>query len=319
MTTPTEDRVLDEYLSGKSQVSQHYRGLEADDVPAHLDDRILAQARAAVAAPVDELAGVREKRRRLMRWSIPAALAASALLVVSIVIRTGPQQEGFGLAPRGAPQPARQMAQPQAATESENSVVLITPPRDATTESPVLGLPSVSSQTRKQQAEQAQANSITAHAERAREAIYDEPLAITAPAPAAAPAEVPLAPPPAPALAREDDEDEYVARADRASADQQLAATAQEQRSDAAARQSVAASAGQEFKRAQPAAAAHTPASAISADALARELNPDAWLEHIRQLRRDGKSEDADQQWRAFREKYPDHIVSETDLARSKP
>jgi hypothetical protein len=103
-------------------------------------------------------------------------------------------------------------------------------------------------------------------------------------------------------------------------ADRQLAATAQEQGSDAAARQSVPASEAQAFKRsAPPAAVAHAPASSVSADATARQLDPDAWLEHIRQLRRDGKVGEADQEWRAFREKYPDHIVSETDSARSKP
>lgn len=305
MTTPTEDKVLDEYLSGKSQVSRHYRGLETDDVPAHLDDRILAQARAAVAAPVDELAGVREKRRRLMRWSIPAALAASALLVVSIVIRTGTHNE-FELAPAGAP-PASPMAKPEVAKAAENSVVLITPPRDATTESPVLA-PRGVSQARAQRAEQ----SITAHAERARESIYDEPLAITAPAPTAAPAEVPSAPPPV-AEAREQ---EYAVRADRALADQQLAAAAR----DAATRQSVAASAGQEmaFKRTAQPAAAPAFVSSESSDAV-RQRTPETWLEHIRQLRRDGKEEEADKEWRSFREKYPDHVVSETDLARGKP
>ena len=48
------------------------------------------------------------------------------------------------------------------------------------------------------------------------------------------------------------------------------------------------------------------------------QRDPETWLEHIRELRRDGKQEDADREWKSFLEKYPGHVVSETDLARSK-
>jgi hypothetical protein len=48
-------------------------------------------------------------------------------------------------------------------------------------------------------------------------------------------------------------------------------------------------------------------------------LPPEAWLESIRTLRRAGKVIEADQQWREFRESYPQFEVSEKDSARPKP
>jgi hypothetical protein len=44
--------------------------------------------------------------------------------------------------------------------------------------------------------------------------------------------------------------------------------------------------------------------------------SPEAWLEHIRQLRRDGRISDADREWLEFRKEHPDVIVAESDLAR---
>ena len=76
-------------------------------------------------------------------------------------------------------------------------------------------------------------------------------------------------------------------------------------------------------------AAAGAPAAAISrsvaesASVTDSALNvarlhadPDDWLEHIRQLRRDGQQEAADREWKQFQETYPDHPVAETDLVR---
>lgn len=46
------------------------------------------------------------------------------------------------------------------------------------------------------------------------------------------------------------------------------------------------------------------------------QLLPEAWLERIRALRRDGMAAEADEQWRAFVKAYPDYHVGATDLAR---
>jgi hypothetical protein len=69
-------------------------------------------------------------------------------------------------------------------------------------------------------------------------------------------------------------------------------------------------------RAAAPAAPAPAPALA---KAQAPRLPAEAWLEQIRALRREGKVLEADQQWREFRESYPQFEVSATDLARPKP
>jgi hypothetical protein len=43
---------------------------------------------------------------------------------------------------------------------------------------------------------------------------------------------------------------------------------------------------------------------------------PQPWLEHIRQLRRDGDDRQADGEWRRFRKQYPDYVVAADDAAR---
>jgi hypothetical protein len=60
---------------------------------------------------------------------------------------------------------------------------------------------------------------------------------------------------------------------------------------------------------------ADRPASDDQAD----RSDPNAWLEEIRQLRRDGKSADADREWLRFHEAFPNFPVAADDIARKKP
>jgi hypothetical protein len=48
-------------------------------------------------------------------------------------------------------------------------------------------------------------------------------------------------------------------------------------------------------------------------------LPPEAWLQQIRELRRAGKTLEADEQWRQFSASYPEFEVSESDPARPAP
>ena len=64
-------------------------------------------------------------------------------------------------------------------------------------------------------------------------------------------------------------------------------------------------------------AARTSDAAAENAGSVSYE-NPEAWLEHIRQLRRDGHIADADREWREFRKEHPEVVVAETDLARGE-
>jgi hypothetical protein len=298
VNSPSDDKAFDEYLERRSQVSQAYRALSSDDAPAHLDERILAQARAAIAGRADdELAQVRAKRRRLMRWGVPSAIAASALLVVSIVIRSGVEHEvrSTDFSPAAKPAPAGAPAIPEKKQEATTAatgdgVVMIAPPRDAVTE--------FSSYARAQP-----------RSDKAPEqpVIETSPVAIAAPAPAPAPA------PPPPQLTAMQERVEDEARAQASSREREV------QRAVAARRQEAAKAA------ASAPAAAITRSVAESANVADSALNvarlhadPEDWLEHIRQLRRDGQQETADREWRQFEETYPDHPVAQTDLARAR-
>lgn len=303
MTTPTDDKLLDEYLSGRSRVSAHYRAMDTEGVPSHLDDRVLAQARAAVAAPVDEVSRLRARRRRLMRWGVPTAIAASSLLVISIVIRSGTQHELHPAAvPTEAPAMAKQQAEADAtdATDATQGVVLIAPPRNAVSESsPLAPSPTLAARERQQrEMEQTQARSVAASAELARQAMQDQSLPVAAPQLSQVPA---APPPPAPAAAISEREPVSERRLRALEA-------------PAAAKQSVAQA--DEESALRGSAPAFTTAAPAPGDASVDRTQPDPWLEYIRRLRREDRHEEADREWRAFREQYPDHVVSETDIAR---
>ncbi|MFL6550480.1 MAG: hypothetical protein ACJ8OJ_17435, partial [Povalibacter sp.] len=60
-----------------------------------------------------------------------------------------------------------------------------------------------------------------------------------------------------------------------------------------------------------------TSAEALSEDKTAeRFATPEDWLKHIRDLRGEGRSADADSEWQDFRKRYPDYFVAESDVAR---
>lgn len=329
MSEPIDDKALDEYLSGRSRISQRYRAL-ADDagetVPPELDRRILAQARNAVAPAaveqVSELAQLRAKRRRLMQWGVPSALAASAVLVISIVIQSGRQHEVQAVhersvtvpaaaVPPAPPAPPPPVAARQQSTDAntQDSVVLIAPPQNAVTEFSPLAPPAAAA---------------------AKEASRAERSAMRLPAPAAPqeaskaernPAAAAMAsagqqPVAAPAPA-DDQRTRHESTAARAHAEYErddlpeVAATA-------AARESSAASAASVLDVPVLGAIA-SPPSGEQSESADLHGDPQRWLEHIRELRKNGRNAEADSDWQQFRVRYPDYAVTETDAARSKP
>lgn len=75
------DRELEEYLAGGSPLSRHYAALAREEPPADLDRRI----REAAADSAEDSLLLRI--RRLRHWTVPAAVAATVLLAVGVVIR----------------------------------------------------------------------------------------------------------------------------------------------------------------------------------------------------------------------------------------
>jgi hypothetical protein len=95
-----KDEVLDDYLTGNTEVSRRYRETATESSPARLDDLILRAAR-------------RELRPQPRRWMLPLSLAAAVLLSMSVILRL--PQEGL------SPQPARQKATSETAPASAPS------------------------------------------------------------------------------------------------------------------------------------------------------------------------------------------------------
>lgn len=83
------DRELEEYLSGRSDISQQYRSAASQEPPAELDRAILAQARTSVESATPKV--VRFPTRKVVGWIAPFAAAAGVLLTLSIVNQTGLQ------------------------------------------------------------------------------------------------------------------------------------------------------------------------------------------------------------------------------------
>jgi hypothetical protein len=287
-------------------------------VPQHLDDAVLAQARAALEVDQsgDELTQLRNRRRRLLRWAVPTTLAACSLLVVSIVIRSGnehqvlaPQASMDAAAPPAAAAPSfAQPAQPASQTDAEG-LVLIAPPRNAVTEFSALA-PAPSAESDAAQSERhrearqlAQRRSIT---QQVREEL---PQAFAG---ATGTDAMPAVP-----------EREASAAALPAVADQYLARKAEAPASPSAAPVEVGSAAATTLETAAaPAMPVKTDAAraaaegALEAKLSSREHAPEPWLALIRELRRKGMTSDADREWKSFRAQYPEYAVAPGDLAR---
>ncbi len=332
---PLERKAFEEYLSGQSQVSQRYRKLGGGDVPSHLDTEILKQARDALTQPrllqaeqVDELALIRSKRRRLMHWGIPAAIAASSLLVISIVIRSGTQHavESAQQAGVRANVPASApvtRAQNETGPSMEEDLVLVAPAQQADSAE-------VRSDRLRADMERAQTKEIAAHADRAQEKLRKSSPDVSQPGDVGSisvqPSFAPAPPQPAAAIPASPDAAEAreaynVVERPAASTPQEIAATVPEAGDDideiavtGMRRATVAGSGPRDTVIAGEASAAK---SEEHLETVRLRANPEEWLEHIRQLRRDDKPVAANREWQQFREQYPDYEVAETDLARS--
>lgn len=316
-----DDAALADYLRRDSAVTQRYRELESAGVPPVLDHAVLAQARAAVA----EKKGSR--LRALRRWSAPLALAASVLVVVSIVMQPAMQQEvARSTMPASAPSPnafpQNPVAADEAAAGSRDS-----DPAVAQAPSEIRQLGGISA------SEPSQA--LTAAA-RLNEAGADETKLERKAAESekrvamdtdrkvrqlAAVQAVPAPPPPAlaetPSAAPETQIRAITAasrREDAAAADRALDETV----ITASKHEVPAVQRGGPRNTVPVVSAGNQATSDAEAGEALREGEPSQWLEYIRQLRRDGESRRADREWQRFRDKYPDYTVAAADLARAR-
>lgn len=315
MSEPIDDKAFEEYLGRESALSKRYRALDADEVPAQLDGVILARAREAVAAkPASS-----RRKPAWMRWTPPLALAASMVLVISIVIESGTQHEvtlrdRVMTMPQSAPaQEAAAEPRQLSAIEPEQSVAA------AALEAPQM-------QARKRADAGSDRNPATVDLQQSTNpaaAVVEAPAAVSDASKAASAAAVSTpemkieVPPPAPVAAVTAAANLGVVETRR----QEASAPAER---DAAALEEIAITSNRVQSRsagqgAGPRGTITTPAAGspeVSQEA--RESDPQRWLEYIRELRRENKGRQADREWRSFIKAYPDYKVDEKDVARAR-
>ena len=320
-----DEQQLDEYLRGGSAVSQQYRQLRSADVPTELDRLVLRQAQEAVKARP-------AKSRTWIRWAGPLALAASTVLVVSIVIESGVHEETYLTVPASAPAdlPPKQEA-PQAneaqdkavaGNAADSSVVHIMPMQPEPYDD--VPLPGITAGT-------------PAPAE-------DRTLAIQESVPKPAPVAPQFASPPPPAAIAAEAPAEF-ARNEEADSNAQASARtvapvpapapaparaltrSQARERDVAKELEEVAVSGTKRREQKQAAGPRNTVAAPAAAGSVSEVDekqdeprnysdPEQWLRDIRQLRKQNKHEEADREWRRFRYVFPNFEVAETDPAR---
>lgn len=286
MNGQIDDKAFEEYLKRGTPVSQHYQALEADETPSDLDRQILARAEEAVRSPATS------KRRAWQRWSIPVALAASAVLAVSIVIESGQHESALTRAPSYS-EPALEVA--PAPRELEERA--IEPSAEAPAPQPVPA-PNAADEADVLRERHAQARREQVERRSELQAV--------------------AVPPPPEALAKriEPEAESGVAADSRAKKAFSDAAAQTASRGPA---RPVPVAPVPPLEAERPAATA-APARAVrgfasETQSIDAHTDPEAWLREIRELRAAGKSEEADREWKAFRESFPDHVVAEDDPA----
>lgn len=286
------DGELDEYLQGDSSVSRQYRQLHSAEVPAELDRVVLRQAHDAVkVAPA--------KSRTWTRWSGPLALAASAVLVVSIVVETGMQDE-VTLTAEKATAPAAPQMEPQVEAKRQSRAEESEAVENDAADSGASEAPRLPQSAPAEPAAVARDRAVPQDSARS-------PVYVTTPEPS--PPEAMIMESASPAEQAEEALPQVARERRNAEAPPPVAAPSSAPRSEANAQKAAADT--QEIIVTGNAAASR----AISAP-MAQYADPERWLQDIRQLRKDNKQEQADREWRRFREAFPDHPVSETDAAR---
>lgn len=333
MSDPIDIKALDEYLQGGSDISRRYREIGSEAVPPELDRRVLDEARAAVASS----SGGRS--RSWLRWSAPLAIAASVVLVVTVVIESGVQNDAsFATQPVAADkarvvqqrEAEESKLQEQVAQQPRQLQFAPEPPAVMAPQVPSAPVPAAAPPAAFAKAEAERSNSVAPEevrvdAKALRSDASDVALPVTVVTePVDSPAPQIAAEQPAPSLAGS--VATVTARREVQRATAPAAAEADSSDDDLS---SVSVSG----TRARRAGRTAGPRGTISGSALSSESRPAAdedaeradlrsdpqkWLESIRELRRAGKVEEADRAWQEFHKAFPNFPVADDDLARKQ-
>jgi hypothetical protein len=332
VSDPIDIKALDEYLKGGSDISRTLRELGRDDVPPpDLDRRVLNEARAAVAS------GGGSRSRSWLRWSAPLAVAASVVLVVTVVIESGVQEnpalltqpaamdkvraeperqvEEYKLQEEAAALLAKQEREAQFAPEPPAAIV----PNAAPVQAPAAPPPAALARTAAERSTAATPEEVSVQAKALRDqSVATSPVAVDTATLDSAAAQV-AAEQPSPTYAgavatissRKEVRREDSAPAEADSSDDDLSSAAVTGGRTGRARRTAG-------PRNTVSNSALTSETRPAADEEAAQIDPQKWLEEIRELRRAGKAAQADLAWQDFRKAYPQFPVAADDLARKK-
>jgi hypothetical protein len=328
VSDPIDIKALDEYLKGNSDISRRYREIGSEDVPPELDRRVLDEARAAVAGG--------GRVRSWLRWSAPLAVAASVVLVVTVVIESGVQNDAsFATKQVAADKALAEQLQQAAEYKLQEQVAqqpqperqrefAPEPPAVMAPQAPAAPAPAAAPPASLAKAETARLNTVAPTEEVTVAAKMRSQVEMTTPvtvvnsetidssARQVAAEQPSLAGSVAPVPARKE----------------AAAAPAEADSADDLSSVSVAGN-----TRARRAGRTAGPRATMSGSALATESRPAAdedaeradlrsdpqkWLEEIRELRRAGKVEEADRGWEQFHKAFPNFPVADDDLARKQ-
>ena len=307
MSDPIDIKALDEYLKGGSDISQRYRELGREDVPPELDRRVLEEARAAVAG------GGAARSRSWLRWSAPVALAASVVLVVAVVIESPVQDETIAIQPASE---ARQAEEYKLQEEPEALAASGCSGSGAATGECCQGRDEARGQRSGRRGSFGERGSVARVVVRKRAGRcrlggyrFSRGAARGRAAGACDAHPIHLGPKRSRSRGRAG---RFVGQGKRLS----RVAGSRGHRHAAAAQ-----------RRAYCRPTQHDLGLCIqlreAADCRRRcrrgAADPAKWLEEIRDLRRAGKTAEADRAWERFREAFPDFAVAEDDIARKKP
>lgn len=270
----SKDRELDKYLEGKAELSKLYAELPQVELPRHLDAVILAEAHRAVASRP----GAKPKRH----WTIPLGMVATLFVAVMIGL-----QLPYMLKDTDLPQP-----------QTEQNVIVAA--SDKSTEERSSAAPVERKKTQETARFAAGAESDISRGTAA-------PMEAEVPAPATQNAPVLALPPAAVAAKRM----EMSARADVDSArtlskEKKAVGYAEGKLSD-----SIKQSAP--FAATKPAPAPmqlnRSLMQPLKEEAGNANLTPADWLARIKQLKQEGKPDEAKKELTAFKKRYPDYRV----------
>jgi hypothetical protein len=324
VTDPIDIKALDEYLKGGSDLSQRYRELGREDVPPELDRRVLDEARAAVA----NVKGGRSSS--WLRWSAPVALAASLVLVVTVVIESGVQNDASFATRAVQEKPAEPQLQPESPPSSQRQFVpeepltVVNQAAPATAPAETLAKSAQNTdQNTDQNTGQNTDKRARMEAQRADNAAREEVRVETKGMRDQALATSPVV---ADTVTADSAEPELANAQQPASPSFAGAPSVRPAAASSEESTEVSTTSASRTRRAgRTAGPRSTIPSALSsetrpaADEDAEQIDPAKWLEEIRELRRAGKVVEADRGWLRFREAYPDFPVASDDLARKKP